>query len=146
MHGYAYYQVKPGARELERDIPSRIGVLQDTAHPVYGTCIANIPGDFDTLSKRGHTLSIVKADVGGTLHRDQQLDFIGIRNSDANGAILGEHCFVGLFTRAASITPLARMPFARGRIAQVLQIAGVRKEGFRAEKFEIGRASCRERV
>jgi len=134
-HGYAYYQVKPGARELERDIPSRIGVLQDTAHPVYGTCIANIPGDFDTLSKRGHTLSIVKADVGGTLHRDQQLDFIGIRNSDAQGAILGEHCFVGLFTRAASITPLATMPFARGRIAQVLKIAGVRETGFRAEKF-----------
>ncbi|WP_228894034.1 NAD-glutamate dehydrogenase domain-containing protein [Pseudoduganella aquatica] len=133
--GYAYYQVKPGVRELERDIPSRIGVLQDTSHPVYGTCLASIPGDFDTLSKRPHTLSIVKADVEGTLHRDQQLDFIGVRNTDANGAILGEHCFVGLFTRAATITPLTRMPFARGRIAQVLQIAGVRKEGFRAEKF-----------
>eukprot|EP01034_Spumella_vulgaris_P038139 gene38139-47076_t len=133
--GYAYYQVKPGVRELERDIPSRIGVLHDTAHPVYGTCLANIPGDFDTLSKRPHTLSIVKADVEGTLHRDQHLDFIGVRNTDANGAILGEHCFVGLFTRAATITPLTRMPFARGRIAQVLQIAGVRKEGFRAEKF-----------
>ncbi|NVE00769.1 NAD-glutamate dehydrogenase domain-containing protein [Massilia sp. BJB1822] len=135
VHGYAYYQVKPGARELERDIPSRIGVLQDTAHPVYGGCLANIPGDFDTLSKRPHTLSIVKADVGGTLHRDQQLDFIGVRNTDSSGAILGEHCFVGLFTRAANLTPLARLPFARGRIAQVLQIAGVRKEGFRAEKF-----------
>ncbi|SFV06460.1 NAD-glutamate dehydrogenase domain-containing protein [Pseudoduganella namucuonensis] len=133
--GYAYYQVKPGARELERDVPSRVGVLQDTSHPVYGTCLANIPGDFDTLSKRPHALSIVKADVEGTLHRDQQLDFIGVRHTDAQGAILGEHCFVGLFTRAASITPLARMPFARGRIAQVLQIAGVRKEGFRAEKF-----------
>jgi len=133
--GYAYYKVIPGARELERDVPSRIGVLQDTAHPVYGTCLASIPGDFDTLSKRPHTLSIVKADVEGTLHRDQALDFIGVRHTDAQGAILGEHCFVGLFTRAASITPLARMPFARGRIAQVLQIAGVRKEGFRAEKF-----------
>ena len=133
--GYAYYKVIPGARELERDVPSRIGVLQDTAHPVYGTCLANIPGDFDTLSKRAHSLSIVKADVEGTLHRDQALDFIGVRHTDAQGAILGEHCFVGLFTRAASITPLARMPFARGRIAQVLQIAGVRKEGFRAEKF-----------
>ena len=135
VHGYAYYQVKPGARELERDIPSRIGVLQDTAHPIYGTCLANIPGDFDTLSKRGHTLSIVKADVGGTLHRDQSLDFIGVRHTDGKGAILGEHCFVGLFTRAANLTPLARLPFARGRIAQVLKIAGVRETGFRAEKF-----------
>ena len=133
--GYAYYQVKPGVRELERDIPSRIGVLQDTSHPVYGTCLANIPGDFDTLSKRADTLSIVKADVEGTLHRDQQLDFIGVRHTDDKGAILGEHCFVGLFTRAATSTPLNRLPFARGRIAKVLSIAGVRQEGFRAEKF-----------
>jgi glutamate dehydrogenase len=133
--GYAYYMVKPGVRELERDIPSRIGVLQDTAHPVYGTCLANIPGDFETLSTRADTLSIVKADVEGTLHRDQPLDFIGVRNTDAQGNILGEHCFVGLFTRAATSTPLARLPFARGRVARVLSIAGVRQEGFRAEKF-----------
>ncbi|MES2296820.1 MAG: NAD-glutamate dehydrogenase domain-containing protein [Pseudomonadota bacterium] len=133
--GYAYYVVKPGARELERDIPSRIGVLQDTAHPVYGTCLANIPGDFETLSKRPDTLSIVKADVEGTLHRDQPLDFIGVRHTDAAGAVLGEHCFVGLFTRAATATPLARLPFARGRVAKVLSLAGVRQEGFRAEKF-----------
>jgi len=135
VHGYAYYHVKPGANELERDIPSRIGVLRDTGHPVYGTCLANIPGDLGTLSKRAHILSIVKADVGGTLHRDQQLDFIGVRATDANGNLLGEHCFIGLFTRAAMLTPLARLPFARGRIAQVLKIANLRQEGFRAEKF-----------
>ncbi|MEW6761706.1 MAG: NAD-glutamate dehydrogenase domain-containing protein, partial [Pseudomonadota bacterium] len=133
--GYAYYMVKEGVRELERDVPSRIGVLADTAHPVYGTCLANIPGDFETLSRRADTLSIVKADVEGTLHRDQPLDFIGVRNTDAQGNILGEHCFVGLFTRAATSTPLARLPFARGRVAKVLSIAGVRQEGFRAEKF-----------
>ncbi|HEY0065468.1 MAG TPA: NAD-glutamate dehydrogenase domain-containing protein [Telluria sp.] len=133
--GYAYYVVKAGVRELERDIPSRIGVLQDTSHPVYGTCLANIPGDFETLSKRPEALSIVKADVEGTLHRDQPLDFIGVRDTDAQGNILGEHCFVGLFTRAATATPLARLPFARGRVAKVLSLAGVRQEGFRAEKF-----------
>ncbi len=135
VHGYAYYNVQPGSKELQRDIPSRIGVLQDTAHSVYGTCLANIPGDLDTLGRRGHILSIVKADVGGTLHRDQQLDFIGVRAVDANGDILGEHVFIGLFSRAAMHTPLARLPFARGRIAQVLKIANLRQEGFRAEKF-----------
>jgi glutamate dehydrogenase len=133
--GYAYYFVKPGVRELERDIPSRIGVLKDTSHPVYATCLKNIPGDYEILSKREETLSIVKADVAGTLHRDQPLDFIGVRNTDAQGNTIGEHCFVGLFTRAATSTPLARLPFARGRVAKVLGIAGVRQEGFRAEKF-----------
>ena len=133
--GYAYYMVKPGQTELERDVASRIGVLQDTAHPVYGTCLANIPGELGTLSNRPDTLSIVKADVEGTLHRDQPLDFIGVRRTDAQGNILGEHCFVGLFTRAATATTLARLPFARGRVAKVLSLAGVRQEGFRAEKF-----------
>jgi glutamate dehydrogenase len=133
--GYAYYFVKPGVRELERDIPSRIGVLQDTAHPVYATSLQNIPGDFEILSRREETLSIVKADVAGTLHRDQPLDFIGVRATDTQGNTVGEHCFVGLFTRAATATPLARLPFARGRVAKVLGIAGVRQEGFRAEKF-----------
>jgi len=133
--GYAYYFVKPGVRELERDIPSRIGVLQDTSHPVYGTCLKNIPGDFEILSRREDNLSVVKADVAGTLHRDQPLDFIGVRNTDTQGNTIGEHCFVGLFTRAATSTPLARLPFARGRVAKVLGIAGVRQEGFRAEKF-----------
>ncbi len=133
--GYAHYVIKAGEREMVRDIPSRIGVLQDTTHPIYGTCLANIPGDAEVLSKRPHALSIVKADVAGTLHRDQPLDFIGVRQSDASGKVIGEHCFVGLFTRAATSTALARLPFARGRVAQVLSIAGVRQEGFRAEKF-----------
>jgi len=133
--GYAYYRVVPGAAKLIRDMPSRIGVLQDAMHPVYATCLAGIPEDFDTLAARANALSVVKADAVSTLHRDQQLDFIGVREMDANGKILGEHCFVGLFSRAAAAMALAQLPFARGRIRQVLHLAGVRQEGFRAEKF-----------
>ncbi len=133
--GYGYYRVVPGMRELARDIPSRIGLLQDVNHAVYGNCLANIPGDLDSLSARHDALSIVKADVQSTLHRDQQLDYIGVRDTDPHGAIIGEHCFIGLFSRAATSMPLAQMPFARGRVAQVLSLAGVRQEGFRAEKF-----------
>jgi glutamate dehydrogenase len=134
--GYAYYRVNPGQADMVRDIPSRIGVLRDQDHPVYGTCLANIPGDYATLSARPEILSVVKADVQGTLHRDQRLDFIGVRDTDANGTVIGEHCFVGLFTRAATSNPAVRLPIARQRVAKVLQIAGVRPEGFRAEKFQ----------
>lgn len=133
--GYAYYRAVPGVVEMARDVPSRIGVLQDPAHPVYDTCLAGIPDTSETLATHANALSVVKADVQSTLHRDQQLDFIGVRDTDAGGAVLGEHCFVGLFTRAATATALAQLPFARGRIQQVLSLAGVRQEGFRAEKF-----------
>ncbi len=135
VFGYAYYRVVPGSSKLVRDLPSRIGVLADATHPVYDKCLAGIPEDFETLGARTHALSVVKADAQSTLHREQQLDFIGVRDMDAQGAVIGEHCFLGLFSRAATATPLAQLPFARGRIKQVLALAGVRQEGFRAEKF-----------
>ncbi|TFV88975.1 glutamate dehydrogenase, partial [Oxalobacteraceae bacterium OM1] len=135
VFGYARYHVIPGQRELVREPGSALGVLVDRSHPVYGNCLAGIPGDFDTLAGRKETLSIVKADVQSTLHRDQQLDFIGVRDTDAQGMVLGEHCFVGLFSRAATASTLPQQPFARVRIKQVLSLAGVRSEGFRAEKF-----------
>lgn len=133
--GYAYYRVVAGEREMKRDVPSRIGVLQDATHPIYDKCLAGIPETPESLAADDDGLSVVKADVQSTLHRDQQLDFIGVRDSGADGVVLGEHCFVGLFTRAAAATALAQLPFARGRIKQVLKLAGVRQEGFRAEKF-----------
>jgi glutamate dehydrogenase len=133
--GYAFYRAVPGSRELVRDLDSRIGVLRNTNHPVYDRCLAGIPGQYDALATRISALSVVKADVGSTLHRDQHLDFIGFRETDEQGVIVGEHCFIGLFSRVASLTPLAQLPFVRGRIHQVMQLAGVRKEGFRAEKF-----------
>ena len=133
--GYVYYTVQNGARELVRDVSSALGVLKNKSHPVYGECLKSIPGDFETLFAREDTLSVVKADVQSTLYRDQQLDFIGVRNTNPQGELLGEHCLVGLFSRAATATALADLPFARVRIAKVLQIAGVRPEGFRAEKF-----------
>ena len=135
VFGYAYYRAVPGEGKLTRDLPSRIGVLRDTSHPVYDKCLAGIPEDFATQSGRVDSLSIVKADTQSTLHRDQKLDFIGVRDVNEKGEMVGEHCFLGLFSRRAAVTPLAQLPFARGRIKQVLSIAGVRPEGFRAEKF-----------
>jgi len=133
--GYVYYAAQPDKCELERDESSALGILKNKSHPIYADCLRSIPGDYETLFNREDTLSIVKADVQSTLYRDQQLDFIGVRNIDAQGVLLGEHCLVGLFSRAATATSLADLPYARVRIGNVLRIAGVRPEGFRSEKF-----------
>ena len=135
IFGYLNYVVVEGQTELQRNLPSALGVLRDKKHPVYGECLRGIPGDYATLFNRKLSLSVVKADVQSTLYRDQQLEFIGVRETNAAGQLLGEHCFVGLFSHAASVTALADLPFARARISEVLQIAGVRPDGFKAEKF-----------
>ncbi len=133
--GYAYYRLQADADPLQLDTGSRLGVLRDAAHPLYETSLAGIPEDRRSLIDRQASLAIVKADVLSTLHRDLQLDYFGVRQMDANGQVLGEHCFIGLFSRAAMSTPLSQTPFARGRVAQVLQLADIRHAGFRREKF-----------
>jgi glutamate dehydrogenase len=135
LFGYAYYRAVAADGTLVRDIASRIGVLRDARHQIYDKCLAGVPEDYDSLALRPNILSVVKADAQSTLHRDQQLDFIGVRDVDAKGVVLGEHCFLGLFSRTAMATPLAQLPFVRGRVQQVLALAGVRQHGFRAEKF-----------
>ncbi|HEX9173254.1 MAG TPA: glutamate dehydrogenase, partial [Telluria sp.] len=94
--GYAYRAVDAAAGDASFGLRDRKGVFRDAAHPVYGVCLANIPGDADSLSVRSEALSVVKADVVGTLHRDDSLDVIGVRDVGPDGTILGEHCFVGL--------------------------------------------------
>lgn len=133
--GYAFYRAIPDSPVLVRDLASRIGVLRDPTHPVYDRCLAGIPGEQGSLASRRSALSVVKADTQSTLHRDQHLDFIGFREKDAEGVLVGEHCFIGLFSRAASLTPLMQLPFVRSRIEQVMKLADVRQEGFRSEKF-----------
>eukprot|EP01034_Spumella_vulgaris_P023484 gene23484-29702_t len=133
--GYAYYTVNAARAVMDCDASSRIGTLRDGANPVYGDSLKTIHSDVDSLLMEPEILSVVKADVVGTLHRDEPLNIITVRVCNEARSIIGEHCFVGLLTRIATVTPLTRMPFVRGRVAEVLRLAGVRDEGFYAEKF-----------
>ena len=133
--GYAYYTLNSASGTMECDESSRMGALRDGAHPVFSDSLKSIYSDVDSLLIRPEILSVVKADVAGTLHRDDPLNIVGVKVFNDAGSIIGEHCFVGLFTRIATATPLTRLPFVRGRVAEVLRLASVRDEGFCAEKF-----------
>jgi glutamate dehydrogenase len=88
------------------------------SHPVYGTCLAEHPGRLrdpvqarrDPVDREGRRRRHPAPRPAARLHRRAR--------HRRPGQHLGEHCFVGLFTRAATSTPLARLPFARGRVAK----------------------------
>ena len=43
-------------------------------------------------------LMVTKANRRATVHRPVQMDTIGVKRFDAEGKVIGEHLFVGLFT------------------------------------------------
>ncbi|HWC63371.1 MAG TPA: NAD-glutamate dehydrogenase domain-containing protein, partial [Rhizomicrobium sp.] len=70
-------------------------------------------------------LIVTKSTSMSLVHRRVHMDYIGVKTFDAEGALTGEHRFVGLFTsRAYSLSP-REIPLLRRKIAAVLDRAGL---------------------
>ncbi|HET9721318.1 MAG TPA: NAD-glutamate dehydrogenase [Solirubrobacteraceae bacterium] len=68
-------------------------------------------------------LLLTKANSRATVHRPSYLDYVGVKRFDAEGRVIGERRFLGLFTTAAyKESPLA-IPLLRGKVNYVLERA-----------------------
>ncbi|WP_018150607.1 NAD-glutamate dehydrogenase [Leeia oryzae] len=119
--GYIDYQAKSGkATEITAVANSGLGVLREGHHPSYANCLAGIPGELTELKKRPEALTLVKADANSTIHRPGHLDFIGVKRYDAKGNVVGDRCFVGLYTATAYHTSPREIPVLRQKVQFVL--------------------------
>ncbi len=74
-------------------------------------------------------LTITKANTRSTVHRATWLDFIGIKRYDADGQVLGEHRFLGLFTSAAYNLNPRQIPLLRRKVQTILERSGFARTG-----------------
>ena len=69
-------------------------------------------------AREAHILVLTKANTRSTVHRPAYLDYVGVKLFDADGEVVGERRFLGLFTRPptrrASAHPGAAAQGARG--------------------------------
>jgi len=64
-------------------------------------------------------LIITKANVKSTVHRPSHLDYIGVKIFDADGKVIGERRFVGLFTSLSYSQFAHDVPVLRGKVNNV---------------------------
>lgn len=62
---------------------------------------------------------ITKASILSTVHRRAYFDYIGVKQFDAKGRVVGEKRFVGLFTSQALNAPPRGVPLLRRKVAEV---------------------------
>ncbi|HLL54208.1 MAG TPA: NAD-glutamate dehydrogenase, partial [Myxococcaceae bacterium] len=118
--GFADYRSGAGDTALSRVEGSALGILRDANHPHYGRSLAGIPGELSELNARPGALTLVKADVHSTIHRSGYLDFIAIKRYDSEGRVVGEQCFVGLYTATAYHTSPRQIPVLRKKVQYVV--------------------------
>jgi glutamate dehydrogenase len=120
--GYREYRLRgrKGREMLEPIRASGLGILRpghrktDSTHRILSSDIRR--------QSRSRNLSLVtKANSLSTVHRPGYLDYVGIKQFDAKGRLLGERRFLGLWTSAAYNSNPREIPLLRQKVAQVAE-------------------------
>src|SRR5206468_6476680 len=69
-------------------------------------------------------LILTKAGARATVHRPTALDYVGVKRYDADGTVVGERRFLGLYTSTMHKVPTAEIPVVRRTVAAVFERAG----------------------
>lgn len=59
---------------------------------------------------------VTKANSRSTIHRHEYLDYVGVRDFDKNGRVVGEYVILGLFSLQAYSLPATEAPLMRERV------------------------------
>jgi len=130
--GYREYQyIRHGDDITMQIVPdSSLGVLRSTdRHDSATLKISALP----TLAREqvlsSQVLIIAKTDRCSSLHRPAYEDYIGIKKFNANGQVIGERRFIGLYTSIAYSGNPKHIPFLRHKVASVLKAANLPPKG-----------------
>ncbi|MEU5402060.1 NAD-glutamate dehydrogenase [Streptomyces sp. NPDC005963] len=96
---------------------------EDEDHPVSPS-FSRLPADARAKAREHRLLVLTKANSRATVHRPSYLDYVGVKKFDADGNVIGERRFLGLFSSAAYTESVRRIPVIRRRVAEVLDGAG----------------------
>ncbi|MEU8875657.1 NAD-glutamate dehydrogenase [Streptomyces javensis] len=100
----------------------------ESAHAGPGTPVSQafnrLPADARAKARERKLLVLTKANSRATVHRPSYLDYIGVKKFDAEGNVIGERRFLGLFSSAAYTESVRRVPVIRRKVDEVLAGAG----------------------
>jgi len=119
--GYREYQLEDhGSGEELAAVPGTgYGILRSDP-----TGAGVLPPLVAAKAREKTLLVLAKANSRATVHRPVHLDYVGVKKFDANGEVIGERRFLGLFSSAAYTESVTRIPLAREKARAVIAEAG----------------------
>ena len=125
--GYREYEIADeDGEEVLRAVPgSGLGILRQKGEAPISASFARLPPDVRRMARHKHLLNLTKANSRATVHRPAYLDYVGVKRFDANGEVVAERRFLGLYTHTAySATPW-EIPVIRRKARHVIERSGL---------------------
>ncbi|MGK4581088.1 NAD-glutamate dehydrogenase [Kitasatospora sp. HPMI-4] len=134
--GYREYDLADHqGEEVLRAVPGTgLGVLRsdplshDADHHPVSEAFGRLSAPVRAKAHEKKLLVLTKANSRATVHRPAYLDYVGVKKFDANGEVIGERRFLGLFSSAAYTESVTRIPVVRRKVQEVLAGSGFSSE------------------
>ncbi|MGZ5650581.1 MAG: NAD-glutamate dehydrogenase, partial [Usitatibacter sp.] len=126
--GYREYELSRVDGEDQLMIVPRtgLGVLREPVEGGISHSFAELPAQLRALAREPRLLVLTKANARSTVHRPGYLDYIGVKRFDAEGRVVGERRFVGLYTSSAYHADPRQIPLLRRKVERVVERSGFR--------------------
>ncbi|MBN8504107.1 MAG: NAD-glutamate dehydrogenase [Burkholderiales bacterium] len=134
--GYRRHDLlEEGGEDVLKLVPgSGLGVLRETADEARSASFSVLPREAKALARATlPVLVVTKANKRSTVHRPGYTDYVGVKRYDAQGRVIGEHRFLGLYTSTAYMARVSETPLIRGKVAEIAAQAGYRSGSHRAK-------------
>ncbi|MFI5367236.1 MAG: NAD-glutamate dehydrogenase domain-containing protein, partial [Candidatus Binatia bacterium] len=127
--GYREYQFAGQGSERTAEVRhgSGLGILRDESRSTYST-VRPLPEALRRRLNEPPLLIVSKTNAESPIHRRAHMDYIGIKEVDNVGVVVGERRFLGLFTSKAYADAPTVVPLLRRRLAAVLEVEGAVEE------------------
>ncbi|WP_322938154.1 NAD-glutamate dehydrogenase [Nocardioides bizhenqiangii] len=113
--------------DVLRPVPdSGLGILRGGSAPDHkSSSFSRLSGAVKAKAREKSLLVLAKANSRATVHRPAYLDYVGVKVFGADGEVVGERRFLGLFSSAAYTESVLRVPLLRVKVAEVLEATGL---------------------
>ncbi len=124
--GYREYVLSDDGTALDAVPGTGLGIMRSDRQ--VGKNLPLSP-EVQAYAREPHILVLTKANSRSTVHRSAYLDYVGVKTFDAEGRVVGERRFLGLFTSSAYLSSVMGVPVLRRTVSDVLDESGFRPDG-----------------
>lgn len=125
LMGYRHYSVLAieGDFRWIPDNESSLGLMKNSISD-RERLLSHLPASARNIALGTHPLLLTKTRQKSRVHRPAQMDYIGIKEFNAEGQVVGEHRFIGLYSASFYNSQATDLPVLKSKIDKVCDLSG----------------------